>query len=208
MLDMLEKSGLAWPNPDMWLETPLTAIMPVPTYPGKCLEGHTHSPRHQKKRYKSASFHNSPSTEKFTVDYEQRGHRQQIPYQHGNIRLSNYTYSESAAPTPSGSNQVWAMDSVGVDARGVRFQRQSSTDTSMPDYVSSSSSNGNNLTCYHQSSGSQDERENLGLLHAEEITSTSPKKPAIHVSTQGKVTSHHLKPSHICRRTNTAVFII
>jgi hypothetical protein len=177
----------------MWLETPLSASMPVPTYPRKCVEGHTHSPRWQRKRYKSASFHNLPSTESFTVDYEQRDHHQQVPDQDGNTDLPRYTYRENSAPGLSGSNRVWTMASVGVDGRGVRLQRQSSTDTSMPDYLSTSSSDVSKSTSYHRSNGSQDGRETHGMLRTEQATSTPTAKPAMPISMQGKVAEHRPK---------------
>lgn len=46
--DILESSGIAWPNPTMWRRGPFNPSMPVPTqHPKEGAEAHLHSPRRQ-----------------------------------------------------------------------------------------------------------------------------------------------------------------
>ncbi|KAK7739246.1 hypothetical protein SLS62_011272 [Diatrype stigma] len=45
-IDILESSGIAWPNPSMWRRGPFNPSMPVPTqHPEEGAEAHLHSPR-------------------------------------------------------------------------------------------------------------------------------------------------------------------
>ncbi|KAI8959610.1 hypothetical protein F5Y11DRAFT_350363 [Daldinia sp. FL1419] len=51
-LDILESSGIAWPNPGMWRRTPFNPTMPVPTHHHEDgAEAHHHSPRRRTTSY-------------------------------------------------------------------------------------------------------------------------------------------------------------
>lgn len=50
MLEILEASGIAWPNPSMWRRIPVAASMTVPAYPSEDTESHAHSPRRKHSR--------------------------------------------------------------------------------------------------------------------------------------------------------------
>ncbi|KAF4984125.1 hypothetical protein FZEAL_618 [Fusarium zealandicum] len=43
--DILEGSGIAWPNPSMWHRAPYTRSMPVPSFSSNDAQSHAHSPR-------------------------------------------------------------------------------------------------------------------------------------------------------------------
>ncbi|EHK50475.1 hypothetical protein TRIATDRAFT_270238 [Trichoderma atroviride IMI 206040] len=49
-LEILEASGIAWPNPSMWRRIPVATSMTVPSYPSDDTESHAHSPRRKHSR--------------------------------------------------------------------------------------------------------------------------------------------------------------
>ncbi|KAF4470309.1 NADH dehydrogenase (ubiquinone) [Fusarium albosuccineum] len=52
--DVLERSGIAWPNPFMTLRAPSTTSKPVPSLPPSNVNSHAHSPRRQAKERQRA----------------------------------------------------------------------------------------------------------------------------------------------------------
>ncbi|KAI0022978.1 hypothetical protein F4780DRAFT_121468 [Xylariomycetidae sp. FL0641] len=55
-LDILESSGIAWPNPTMWRRGPFNPTMPIPSRPHEDgMEAHLHSPRRRTSQLKSSS---------------------------------------------------------------------------------------------------------------------------------------------------------
>ncbi|KAI1408748.1 hypothetical protein F5Y13DRAFT_204491 [Hypoxylon sp. FL1857] len=62
-LDILESSGIAWPNPGMWRRTPFNPTMPVPSKQHEDgAEAHLHSPRRRTTSYMKGSSSSSVYT--------------------------------------------------------------------------------------------------------------------------------------------------
>ncbi|OTA64879.1 hypothetical protein K449DRAFT_421404 [Hypoxylon sp. EC38] len=62
-LDILESSGIAWPNPSMWRRTPFNPTMPVPSRQHEDgAEAHLHSPRRRTTGYMKGSSSSSVYT--------------------------------------------------------------------------------------------------------------------------------------------------
>ncbi|ETS87913.1 hypothetical protein PFICI_01741 [Pestalotiopsis fici W106-1] len=59
-IDILEASGIAWPNPSMWRRGPMNPTMPVPTeFSADGCDSHVHSPRRRSTQVSHASRNNA-----------------------------------------------------------------------------------------------------------------------------------------------------
>ncbi|KAI0391139.1 hypothetical protein F5Y17DRAFT_468457 [Xylariaceae sp. FL0594] len=164
-LEILESSGIAWPNPAMWRRGPFNPTMPVPTQQHEDgADAHTHSPR---KRGKSSGL--SLGSNATTVSASQmnatnffdtmpnvqnvlnRGVTNGLqavytdPFNPNKADMSSYFDWPSSVGT-IGQSQVLDSGKMKLPDRTkvASHDKVSSSDTSMPDYCSSNS-NSNHL---------------------------------------------------------------
>ncbi|VUC24764.1 unnamed protein product [Clonostachys rosea] len=141
-LDILENSGIAWPNSSMWHRSHLTSSMPVPTYASEDLELHTHSPRRngssnsEPLAYNLALIQgliseNCPSKLGREIDFDNRNSNMDMF--HG---VQKYLNNEYPLGWPSMAGSVIASpNSQPPNDQVSRALRKSRTDISMTDYV-------------------------------------------------------------------------
>lgn len=143
--DVLESSAIAWPNQSMWQRAPHTASKPVPSLTTDSYGLHAHSPRRRARQSDSSGytmpiFQNTNATKASLVSSDG-----------ANLGISTELSGE---PLPGIDNRFdWlghmntrgGAAEIGKNARdaAARNGRKSSTDTSMPDYVSFSGHNSN-----------------------------------------------------------------
>ncbi|CAG9987863.1 unnamed protein product [Clonostachys byssicola] len=140
-LDILENSGIAWPNSLMWRQSHFTSSMPVPTYASENLEVHTHSPRRNAPSnseqlasnlavIRSLMSENCPSIRQ-TTNFDNRSPSSAMFY-----GAQGYINNEYSLEWPSMTESVMANpDSQPLNDQASRALRKSKTDTSMTDYI-------------------------------------------------------------------------
>lgn len=137
--DILESSGIAWPNPSMWQRSPSTSSLPAQTYTSSVTESHAHSPRRQLEplftppaltmtRSKFPVIGNSQET---SSRGENRATDQLFARQSRQHRSTDGSMDWIAEPASSGTPQ----SSFQTAMQALRKARMSNTDESMPDYV-------------------------------------------------------------------------
>ncbi|KAM0522452.1 hypothetical protein ACHAPE_002042 [Trichoderma viride] len=119
-LEILEASGIAWPNPSMWRRIPVATSMTVPSYPSDDTESHAHSPRRKHSR-NNAGLTKS-STENVHRIIANR------PLRHGQRKSS--TQSGSSRST-SGSTSTGTMETI--NDSDAYFEWLNSMGLGMPD---------------------------------------------------------------------------
>lgn len=158
--DILEGNGIAWPNPQMWKRSSFLDARPVPAYRSEeGAESHGHSPRRQNLQRNGKSVAAVPPplpvTAAVPVPMQPAGLlnnpmlSQPLPLHAQGPQLANGgvlcpdPFSDTATYmglySALGTNS-WNPDASaawGMSARNT--SKHSSTDTSMPDYVSSAS---------------------------------------------------------------------
>ncbi|KAK0625478.1 hypothetical protein B0T17DRAFT_492555 [Bombardia bombarda] len=153
-IEILESNGVAWPNPSMWRRPPFTS---VPTYhPDDGAESHTHSPRRRSmllRNSKSQGFSAPAMSNTLFQPQAASGYvgNQAIPMSYlprgavgsGSSLAFPDPFTESAAYMDWVNTITPGQSSDGFGAKSPwpanlrTMSKQSSTDTSMPDYVSS-----------------------------------------------------------------------
>ncbi|KAI1810495.1 hypothetical protein GGS20DRAFT_594327 [Poronia punctata] len=161
-LEILESSGIAWPNPAMWRRGPFNPTMPVPSQQhDDGPDAHIHSPRKRGKptsgslgghlpapnapQMNPSSFLGSMAS---SQDHLQRGPGGMYvgyadPFNVNKTEASLYGWPGNAGII--GQTHVADMGKAKLsDRKGASRSKISSSDTSMPDY-SSANSHGNHL---------------------------------------------------------------
>ncbi|RYP76626.1 hypothetical protein DL769_003586 [Monosporascus sp. CRB-8-3] len=132
-IDILESSGIAWPNPAMWRRGPFNPSMPVPTqHPKEGAEVHLHSPRRQSS-YKTTTTNSS-------------GHSSGIPGL-TSVNASTSTILSSMPNTQALLQRGWSGSGTSYNDP---FSHQNSDPLSYPDWSNDSESIG-----YNQSAADQ-----------------------------------------------------
>ncbi|KAI8947973.1 hypothetical protein F4801DRAFT_483938 [Xylaria longipes] len=167
-LDILESSGIAWPNPAMWRRGPFNPTMPVPSKQHEDgPEAHLHSPRRRSSFVKSAassSGYNPASANASQIDANnfmgsmpnaqsllQRGmNGTQLgyldPFNPNKADISSF-FDWPNTFGVVGHSQVTDMGKVKPSSRRANTHSKISTsDTSMPDYSSSNCSGAQLMT--------------------------------------------------------------
>lgn len=137
--DILEGSAIAWPNQSMWQRVPYIASKPVPTLTADSSDLHAHSPR----RRTHQDYSNECTLPVLQKTSATKG--SMFPSGRGNIGLPiNFggeslpgvnTYFDWLHPMAIEEGNL-EVNNGGSHAAVARKCRKSSTDTSMPDYVS------------------------------------------------------------------------
>lgn len=134
----------------MWRRAPLTASMPVPTYPSDDSDSHAHSPRRRTGHLAKASGHGMPNIQSIiTNEASYSGkNKDQFPQNAcGSFELPGPTYIDHwGFPIDDVEWTGHGVASAGAESQpgskqntaDIRKNRKSSTDTSMPDYISMS----------------------------------------------------------------------
>ncbi|KAK7924236.1 NADH dehydrogenase (ubiquinone)-like protein [Apiospora marii] len=168
--DILESSGIAWPNPSMWYRSPAQAqSMPVPTQLHKDgSEAHIHSPRRSNDHgvRKSMSSSHEPGMAGWTATQTrsflgnmphtqsllQRGLKGGInssinsmdafyqPYSDPSPHLSDWTFPSLGPLGQSPSTQQSKLSSRQAAGQKAFRRKLTSSDASMPDYISDADS--------------------------------------------------------------------
>ncbi|CAH0036266.1 unnamed protein product [Clonostachys rhizophaga] len=140
-LDILENSGIAWPNSSMWHQSHFSSSMSVPTYASETLEVHTHSPRRNAPSnseqlacnlalIRSLMSDNCPSIRQEN-NFDNRSPSSAMFY-----GAQGYINNEYSLEWPSMAENVTANpDSQPLSDQASRALRKSKTDTSMTDYI-------------------------------------------------------------------------
>ncbi|KAI0548946.1 hypothetical protein F4679DRAFT_596115 [Xylaria curta] len=160
-LDILESSGIAWPNPAMWRRGPFNPTMPIPSQQHEDgAEAHLHSPRRRSSFVKSAagsSGYNPASANVSQIDANFMGsmpNAQSLLQRATNGPQLGYMdpFNPNKADMSSffdwpnnfgvvGHSQVAEMSKGKASSRRANTHSKISTsDTSMPDYSSSNCS--------------------------------------------------------------------
>lgn len=146
-LDILESSAIAWPNPSMWRRQPFTASMPVPAYPSEDAELHAHSPRRRADQHPDSFGYGRHTIQNMIENdaaFSKHGHTYGPQFQPGNKDFFSAAgggdrSADAASAFDWMSNTGPQSMSFSADPphkfNNHRRFRQSSTDTSMPDYV-------------------------------------------------------------------------
>ncbi|PTB39371.1 hypothetical protein M441DRAFT_70505 [Trichoderma asperellum CBS 433.97] len=100
-LEILEASGIAWPNPSMWRRIPVATSMMVPVYPSDDTESHAHSPRRKHSRTNAGLT--KSSTENVHRIITNR------PLRHGQRKSS---IQSGSSRSTSGSTSTGTMETV------------------------------------------------------------------------------------------------
>lgn len=138
--DILESSGIAWPNPSMWQRSPSTSSMAAQTYTSPITESHAHSPRRQLEplftppaltttRSKFPMIGNSRET---SSRGENRATDRMFARESRQHRSTDGSMDWIAEPASSSTPQSSFQTAI----QALRKARMSNTDESMPDYVS------------------------------------------------------------------------
>ena len=144
-LDILESSGIAWPNQSMWQSIPLTNSRSVAPAMLDNSESHAHSPRRRLKRNNAESYP-MPIFQSMQSGDNHMGPSGR-PQASSGVSQGNFFLNlsnESQANVDSYFDWLGGMATGPSDTQpvnpaqdaGARKGRKSSTDTSMPDYVS------------------------------------------------------------------------
>ncbi|KAI1307724.1 hypothetical protein F5Y03DRAFT_383645 [Xylaria venustula] len=194
-LDILESSGIAWPNPAMWRRGPFNPTMPVPSQQhDDGPEAHIHSPRRRssfvKSTMSSSGYNNSVSanvcpvnTNSFTANMPntqsliQRGaNTHQVGYTdpfNPNKPDMSYLFEWPNNLGVVGNPQTSDMGKEKPSSRRANTHSKISTsDTSMPDYSSSNSTGAQLMTDFQPM--------NFGVTSVDDpdTSNIAPKAPA------------------------------
>ncbi|KAI0898577.1 hypothetical protein F4806DRAFT_494237 [Annulohypoxylon nitens] len=170
-LDILESSGIAWPNPSMWRRTPFNPTMPVPArHHEDGAEAHLHSPRRRTTSYlknsSSSSSYNNTCPPGFTQEnlLSSMSNAETLLQRNGTGANSAwadpFSSQKSEATTgfdwsnvnfgPIGYNQATDSNKSSYNSAASRKARGASkvsrSDVSMSDYGLGGSSNTQSLT--------------------------------------------------------------
>lgn len=116
MLEILEASCIAWPNPSMWRRIPVAATMAVQAYPSDDTESHAHSPR---RKYSRINANLAPSSTEnlhsiITNRPMRRGHKKSI-YQSDSSRSTSGSTSTGTLETINDSNAYFEwLNGMGI----------------------------------------------------------------------------------------------
>lgn len=150
LLDILETNAIAWPNQTMWQCSPFNPVMPVPTYQiDDGPSSHAHSPARKSlplRNLKSQAFPapalantalagssllGNPALQMPYFDYSSTGSANTPSH---SDPFTDAAYLEWANALASGQQgDLW--DGLTLWPTSTRSQRQSTSDTIMPDYV-------------------------------------------------------------------------
>ncbi|KAK8082620.1 hypothetical protein PG996_001401 [Apiospora saccharicola] len=194
--NILESSGIAWPNPSMWYRSPVqTQSMPVPTQlhtDGS--EAHVHSPRRSNDHgiRKSLSSSHEPGmsgltatkTHSFlenmphTQSLLQRGFRGGVnssintmdafyqPYSDSPSHLSDWAFPSLGPLGQSPITQQYKLSSRQGTGQKAFRRKLTNSDISMPDYVSNSDSSSRYMTGLQQT-GSHAHNSNSNMVNGD-----------------------------------------
>ncbi|KAI1346766.1 hypothetical protein F5Y01DRAFT_264252 [Xylaria sp. FL0043] len=193
-LDILESSGIAWPNPAMWRRGPFNPTMPVPSQQHEDgPEAHVHSPRRRssfvKSNMSSSGYHSAcPNTSQTnpnafmgnmpnTQSLLQRGvNAQQVGY----MDPFNQTKADMSSffdwPNSLGIVGQPQVTDIGKgkssNRRSNNHSKISTSDTSMPDYSSSNSTGAQLMTDFQPM--------NFGAANVDDpdVINIAPKVPS------------------------------
>lgn len=136
--DVLESSGIAWPNQFMWQRHAYTSPMPVPTYASTDINTHAHSPRRHTESEFNPSLFAMPTSRLSIVSESQELSAQ------GVCDRADYSFAPQSRQLHSIDETTDWMTDVDQSGRmqqnfqttkqAARKARLSSTDESMPDY--------------------------------------------------------------------------
>ena len=149
VLDILESSAIAWPNPSMWHREPLPTPMPILSYPSDDPDLHTHSPHRRANEQAGSSCCGPHFAEDFVAnDPACSGHGHAKQFQPGDSgfgfgfagngdQFGNVTTGFDWAGNigASGGTMPFCTDTMNKNS-DFRKWHKPSTDTSMPDYAS------------------------------------------------------------------------
>ncbi|KJZ80068.1 hypothetical protein HIM_00782 [Hirsutella minnesotensis 3608] len=140
-LDVLESSGIAWPNPEMWQRAPFASSMPVPAYQSEDVDSHAHSPRRRVKATQgTSSILPVPSAQVLM----NKARMNFGPRRSTHPACSAISHAKGASSDPFAEANSYLGWLSGIGMNGVeasrsavypRFSRRTSTDISMPDYT-------------------------------------------------------------------------
>ncbi|KAI0424460.1 hypothetical protein F5Y09DRAFT_139426 [Xylaria sp. FL1042] len=193
-LDILESSGIAWPNPAMWRRGPFNPTMPVPSQQHEDgPEAHIHSPRRRSSFVKSAmsssGYHsacantsqmdantfigNMPNTQNLiqrSVNAQQVGYMD--PFNPNKADVSSF-FDWPNNLGIVGQPQVTEIGKgKSSNRRSNNHSKISTSDTSMPDYSSSNSTGAQLMTDFQPM--------NFGVINVDDpdTSNIAPKAPA------------------------------
>ncbi|KAK8088526.1 hypothetical protein PG997_003487 [Apiospora hydei] len=209
-MDILESSGIAWPNPSMWSRSPIQSqSMPVPTQHHKDgSEAHIHSPRRANEHGNSKST--SSSHEAYmpgwtagqassflgsmphTQSLLQRGSKGLFnssinsmdafyqPYAESSSHLSDWTFSNfgSMGQSPNIQQPLLSSRQPGGQKASRSRRKLTSSDASMPDYISNPGSTSQHVAELQQT-GSHGHNSNVNMVNGDpENALHHPKAPS------------------------------
>lgn len=199
----------------MWHRAPLIGSMPVPSYPSKDIKSHAHSPRRRTGVRPAAD--NVFAMRNAVSNHMQNSFGHFSPYLNGHTSSYNGFFDDFDRSKPTlnwteniESNVDNAHHQFSTGVAKPRCQRQTNTDTSMPDYECSnpegsvSMSTGDDFT----TASFQIDEINLGSHHAPNNTPISVQQNSWEFGTNPIVnihisyTNHNIRPaiSGILRR--------
>lgn len=137
--DILEASGIAWPNQSMWQRAPHTTSKPVPSLIAENADSHAHSPRRRTQNPDASAYTmpifqnaNPAGTSNFSAETA-LGFTSGVPREHTVDAGAYFDWLGQLNPEPGIAS---AINNGTRDNTAERTARKSSTDVSMPDYVS------------------------------------------------------------------------
>ncbi|KAI1358161.1 hypothetical protein F5Y08DRAFT_125825 [Xylaria arbuscula] len=193
-LDILESSGIAWPNPAMWRRGPFNPTMPVPSQQHEDgPEAHVHSPRRRssfpKGTVNSSGFNsacantsqmnantftgNMPNTQNLMqrgVNSQQVGYTD--PFNANKVDLTSFFDWPDNLGVVGHAQTADMGKSKPLSRRANTHSKISTSDTSMPDYCSSNSTGAQPMAEFQSMS--------TGVAHVDDhdISNIAPKAPA------------------------------
>ncbi|CAJ2500878.1 Uu.00g037310.m01.CDS01 [Anthostomella pinea] len=195
-IDILETSGIAWPNPAMWRRGPFNPTMPVPTQPHEDgPDAHLHSPRRRASLMKAASTSSGFGSGSLGMSQTNTNsflgsmpNTQAVLQRGGNASSSGYTdpFGQQKSDTtayldwtnnfgPVGYTQAGEASKSGFNTASGRktteHRKISSSDASMLEYNFGTSSNAHRIADLQSMNFS-------GALEDPDISTLAPKAPA------------------------------
>ena len=150
--ELLESNAIAWPNPSMWCSV-LNPVMPVPTYhQDDGPSSHTHSPGRKSLLLRNIKPQSFPALNMAAAGFQNEAATGilgdptlQLPYL-GDNNLASGEMPSYSDPFTDSAYLEWASslmhgetadawDGMALWPANTRNQRQSNSDTIMPDYV-------------------------------------------------------------------------